>query len=71
MESRWGWLVGIGMLFGMLHVVTGPDHLSAIATLSAGMQKRDAFALGIRWGLGHSSGLLLVAGIFLVLGSSV
>jgi hypothetical protein len=71
MAGGWGWLVGVGFLFGMLHVVTGPDHLSAIATLSAGVNKREAFVLGVRWGLGHSSGLLLVASVFLALGSSV
>jgi hypothetical protein len=63
--------VGTGLLFGLLHVVTGPDHLSALATLSAGESPCAAFALGIRWGLGHSSGLVVVTICFLVLGSTV
>ena len=50
---------------GVVHVLTGPDHLSALATLySNGSWK--AFVLGVRWGLGHSTGLILVALIFLL-----
>ncbi|CAH0478251.1 unnamed protein product [Peronospora belbahrii] len=55
-----------GMLFGLIHVLTGPDHLSALATLSAGSSWRS-FALGIRWGCGHSIGLVLMAIIFIAL----
>lgn len=53
---------------GIVHVLTGPDHLSAIATLSANVDNRvSAFFLGVRWGIGHSTGLLLVGCIFIVL----
>ncbi|KAK1942641.1 hypothetical protein P3T76_006140 [Phytophthora citrophthora] len=55
-----------GMLFGLIHVLTGPDHLSALATLSAGSSWRS-FALGIRWGCGHSIGLIVMAVIFISL----
>ncbi|KAG2782849.1 hypothetical protein JG687_00009755 [Phytophthora cactorum] len=55
-----------GMLFGLIHVLTGPDHLSALATLSAGSSWRS-FALGIRWGCGHSIGLIIMAVIFIAL----
>ncbi|KAJ0397868.1 hypothetical protein P43SY_005959 [Pythium insidiosum] len=55
-----------GMLFGLIHVLTGPDHLSALATLSAGSSWRS-FALGIRWGCGHSIGLVIMAVIFISL----
>jgi hypothetical protein len=56
---------------GVFHVLTGPDHLSALATLSANVGNYQAFYLGVRWGLGHSTGLLLVGVvlIFLSLGS--
>lgn len=50
-----------------MHVLTGPDHLSAIATLSANVDSAGAFILGIRWGIGHSTGLLLVGCIFIAL----
>ena len=44
----------------MIHVVLGPDHLAAIMTVSA-CQGSKAVWHGIRWGIGHSVGLILVA----------
>ena len=44
---------------GLVHVLTGPDHLSAVATLACG-NSYEAFWLGCRWGTGHSVGLFLV-----------
>ena len=44
---------------GLVHVLTGPDHLSAVATLACG-NSYEAFWLGCRWGAGHSIGLFLV-----------
>ncbi|CEL92650.1 unnamed protein product [Vitrella brassicaformis CCMP3155] len=47
------------VLSGIAHVLTGPDHVSAIITIC--VRKRfKAFYYGIRWGIGHSIGLLLV-----------
>ena len=54
----------------MVHVLTGPDHLSAIATLAANVRGQGAFWLGVRWGVGHSTGLLLVGCVFIVLSAS-
>ena len=52
----------------MVHVLTGPDHLAALVTLSANVKNRwEAFYLGAGWGIGHSTGLLLIAIIFLVI----
>lgn len=63
-----GYLVGTGAALGVVHVLTGPDHLSALATLSANVSnKAEACTLGIRWGIGHSSGLLVVGGILILL----
>ena len=45
---------------GTLHVVTGADHISAVASLAVGNSPSRAFALGARWGAGHSVGLLCV-----------
>ncbi|MBI3877129.1 MAG: sulfite exporter TauE/SafE family protein [Verrucomicrobia bacterium] len=47
-----------GFLAGLLHVFSGPDHLAAVAPLSIG--KRGAWRAGVRWGFGHSSGVLVV-----------
>ena len=53
-------LIGEGITMGTLHVLTGPDHLSALATLSANVGNCAAFGLGVQWGLGHSTGLIIV-----------
>jgi hypothetical protein len=51
-----------GLLAGLLHVFAGPDHLAALAPLSLKAGRR-AWAVGLRWGLGHSSGVLAVAAL--------
>jgi hypothetical protein len=56
-------LVGTGIALGTVHVLSGPDHLSALLTLSVGGGWR-AFILGARWGCGHSTGLVLMTTVF-------
>ena len=51
-----------GLLAGLLHVFSGPDHLAALAPLSLRAGRR-AWVVGVRWGLGHASGVLVVAGL--------
>lgn len=63
-------LITTGSFMGIVHVLAGVDHLSALATLSVGSSWR-AIRLGIRWGLGHSAGLVLVTIIFLLLKGEV
>jgi hypothetical protein len=48
-----------GALAGTLHVLTGPDHLTAIAPLAV-RRPKGAWIPGVRWGLGHSSGVIVV-----------
>jgi len=48
-----------GLLAGLLHVFAGPDHLAAVAPLAASRGRR-AWMLGLRWGLGHAAGALLL-----------
>jgi cytochrome c biogenesis DsbD-like protein len=48
-----------GIIAGTLHVLTGPDHLTAIAPLAVHRRKR-AWIPGVRWGLGHSTGVIVV-----------
>jgi hypothetical protein len=73
-------LINTGILMGIIHVITSPDHLSALATLCGtnvqlfqrgSRGRREAsmqnFFLGVRWGLGHSVGLLFVGGILIAL----
>ena len=51
-----------GLLAGLIHVWTGPDHLTAIAPLAVRHPGR-AWIPGARWGLGHSAGVVVV-GLF-------
>src|SRR5687767_14042983 len=48
-----------GCLAGLVHVWSGPDHLAAVAPLSVNRRQR-AWAVGMRWGMGHSAGVLLI-----------
>ncbi len=48
-----------GLLAGSLHVVTGVDHMAALLPLSVGRRLR-ALGAGVRWGLGHSAGVLVI-----------
>ncbi len=59
-------LITTGLTLGLVHVLAGPDHLSALAALSVGSSWR-AFTLGFRWGIGHSTGLVVVAVVFISL----
>ncbi|CAI5719524.1 unnamed protein product [Hyaloperonospora brassicae] len=63
-------IVAAGLLMGLVHVLTGPDHLSALIVLSAGSSWRSC-QLGLRWGCGHSTGLVVVTACFLALGQHV
>lgn len=55
-----------GISMGLIHVLAGPDHLSALAALAVGTSYKS-FVLGFRWGIGHSTGLIVVAIIFIAL----
>ncbi len=48
-----------GFVAGAVHVVTGPDHLGAVAPLALHGRFR-AWWEGVRWGCGHSVGVILV-----------
>ena len=49
-----------GILAGFVHVVSGADHLIAMAP-SAIMSPKFAIRNSISWGLGHSSGVVILA----------
>jgi len=48
-----------GLIAGMIHVWSGPDHLAAIAPLAV-RRPKGAWVPGARWGLGHSAGVILI-----------
>jgi len=47
-------------LAGFVHVLSGPDHLAAVAPLAIADRRRGWLA-GWTWGLGHASGVVFVA----------
>ena len=51
---------------GLVHVLTGPDHLAAVAPLAAADRDRGWFA-GWTWGIGHASGVVVVAVLAILL----
>jgi hypothetical protein len=55
-----------GFIAGALHVFMGPDHLAAVAPLSAD-QPRRAWHLGLRWGIGHAVGVAIIAAVAFLL----
>ncbi len=48
-----------GLIAGLVHVWSGPDHLAAIAPLAARRPER-AWIPGARWGFGHSAGVAVI-----------
>ncbi len=48
-----------GLIAGLIHVWSGPDHLAAIAPLAVRRPRRP-WAPGFRWGLGHSAGVAVI-----------
>jgi hypothetical protein len=49
-----------GALAGLFHVLSGPDHLAAVAPLAVDDRDRGWLA-GWTWGLGHAAGVVTVA----------
>jgi len=60
-KSAWA-----GMLAGCLHTLAGADHLAALTPLTIGRSRAKSALLGSLWGLGHSTGQLLL-GLLMVL----
>src|SRR5947209_11677791 len=48
-----------GLLAGIIHVWSGPDHLAAIAPLAV-RKPKGAWVPGVRWGIGHSTGVAVI-----------
>lgn len=48
-----------GLIAGIIHVWSGPDHLAAIAPLAVRKPNRS-WIPGARWGLGHSVGVGII-----------
>lgn len=59
-----------GFVAGMSHVVTGPDHLAAVAPLAV-HDRRAAWRAGLQWAMGHAGGVGLIAIVALVLRNAI
>jgi hypothetical protein len=55
-----------GALAGFFHVLAGPDHLAAVAPLAIDDRRHGWFA-GWTWGIGHASGVVVVAALAVLL----
>jgi ABC-type nickel/cobalt efflux system permease component RcnA len=55
-----------GLLAGAIHVVSGPDHLAAVAPFAAESRRR-AWEVGLRWGVGHAGGVMFIGVLSLLL----
>jgi cytochrome c biogenesis protein CcdA len=55
-----------GLIAGFVHVLAGPDHLTAVAPLAA-EDRRYAWSSGLRWGIGHSAGVAVIGVLSLML----
>jgi hypothetical protein len=51
-----------GLVAGAIHVVSGPDHLAALAPIAIDEPKR-AMRMGATWGLGHGLGVCALGGL--------
>jgi hypothetical protein len=49
-----------GALAGVVHVLSGPDHLAAVTPMAVDARERG-WVSGWTWGLGHASGVVVVA----------
>jgi ABC-type nickel/cobalt efflux system permease component RcnA len=54
-----------GIAASMAHVITGPDHLAAVTPLAIN-SRNHAWKIGISWGIGHTTGMLILGGLFLL-----
>jgi hypothetical protein len=55
-----------GAAAGLFHVLSGPDHLAAVAPLAVD-ERRRGWVAGCTWGIGHASGVVVVAVIAVLL----
>ena len=54
-----------GFIASIQHVVTGPDHMAAVTPLAIDTRKKS-WLVGLGWGLGHTIGMLLIGGLFIL-----
>lgn len=60
-------MVGLitGIVASMAHVITGPDHLAAVTPLAIDSRKKS-WIIGLSWGIGHTTGMLIIGSLFIL-----
>ncbi len=53
-------LLFIGFAAGFAHVISGADHLAALAPFASRREQHPPWRLGLQWGLGHAGGVALI-----------
>lgn len=48
-----------GLVAGIVHVVSGPDHITAVAPFAI-QKKEKTWQIGLFWGIGHTGGVWVV-----------
>ena len=54
------YVIPTGLIAGVIHVISGADHLIAMAPSSL-TNPKSALKNGLSWGLGHSSGVIILS----------
>ena len=54
-----------GLLASITHVITGPDHLAAVLPFAVESKKR-AWKIGLFWGIGHLTGMIVIGVLFVL-----
>lgn len=68
--SAWILAAAAGLFAGVVHVLSGPDHLAAVLPFAI-RDRRAALKVGLTWGIGHGLGVLLLASAAYVVRSTV
>ena len=58
MQMIWAAIMA-GFMAGMVHVLSGPDHLAAVAPLAMG-ERKHGWRKGLQWAAGHCGGVLII-----------
>ncbi len=48
-----------GLIAGIIHVVSGPDHMAAVAPFAVEDRKKS-WLVGLEWGVGHTGGVWII-----------
>ena len=53
-------LMFIGFVAGFVHVISGADHMAALAPFATRRGTSESWRLGYNWGLGHATGISMI-----------